>query len=59
MATQALARNGAKVYIVGRTAEKLDTVVETYGKDISGMPPLSITRPSHAEKSLVPSLIQI
>ena len=39
MATQALARNGAKVYIVGRTAEKLDTVVETYGKDISGMVP--------------------
>lgn len=36
MATQALAVNGAKVYIVGRTAEKLDTVAETYGKDIQG-----------------------
>ena len=36
MAAQALANNGAKVYIVGRTAEKLDRVVETYGKDISG-----------------------
>jgi hypothetical protein len=36
MATQALAVNGAKVYIVGRTEEKLETVAETYGKDIAG-----------------------
>jgi NAD(P)-dependent dehydrogenase (short-subunit alcohol dehydrogenase family) len=36
MATQALAVNGAKVYIVGRTKEKLDTVVKTYNKDIEG-----------------------
>jgi len=36
MAAQALANNGAKVYIVGRTAEKLERVVETYGKDIPG-----------------------
>jgi len=36
MATQALAVNGAKVYIVGRTKEKLDRVTETYGKDIAG-----------------------
>jgi NAD(P)-dependent dehydrogenase (short-subunit alcohol dehydrogenase family) len=36
MATQALAVNGAKVYITGRTKEKLDTVVKTYGKDIEG-----------------------
>ncbi|KAL4731060.1 hypothetical protein ACLX1H_000019 [Fusarium chlamydosporum] len=36
MATQALAVNGAKVYITGRTKEKLDRVVETYGKDIEG-----------------------
>jgi short-subunit dehydrogenase involved in D-alanine esterification of teichoic acids len=36
MAAQALAVNGAKVYIVGRTAEKLETVIETYGKDIAG-----------------------
>jgi NAD(P)-dependent dehydrogenase (short-subunit alcohol dehydrogenase family) len=36
MAAQALANNGAKVYIVGRTAEKLDRVIETYGKDVSG-----------------------
>lgn len=36
MATQALAANGAKVYITGRTKEKLDRVVETYNKDISG-----------------------
>lgn len=36
MITQALAVNGAKVYIVGRTKEKLDRVVQTYGKDIEG-----------------------
>ena len=36
MAAQALAVNGAKVYIVGRTAEKLDNVVKTYGQDIEG-----------------------
>ncbi|KEF54448.1 gluconate 5-dehydrogenase [Exophiala aquamarina CBS 119918] len=36
MATQALATNGAKVYIVGRTEEKLEKVAETYGKDIPG-----------------------
>jgi len=36
MATQALAVNGAKVYIVGRTEEKLDRVAETYGKEIAG-----------------------
>lgn len=33
MATQALAVNGAKVYIVGRTDEKLERVAELYGKD--------------------------
>jgi NADP-dependent 3-hydroxy acid dehydrogenase YdfG len=36
MATQALAVNGAKVYVVGRTEEKLETVAKTYGKDIPG-----------------------
>lgn len=36
MMTQALAVNGAKVYIVGRTGEKLDTVAKTYGQDIPG-----------------------
>lgn len=36
MATQALAVNGAKVYICGRTKEKLDRVAEIYGKDIAG-----------------------
>jgi len=36
MATQALAVNGAKVYIVGRTKEKLDTVVQRYGQNIAG-----------------------
>jgi len=36
MATQALAVNGAKVYIVGRTKEKLDTVVKEHGQNIAG-----------------------
>ena len=36
MAVQALAVNGAKVYITGRTEEKLDTVAQTYNKGISG-----------------------
>ncbi|KAK5999140.1 Rhamnolipids biosynthesis 3-oxoacyl-[acyl-carrier-protein] reductase [Cladobotryum mycophilum] len=36
MITQTLATNGAKVYITGRTQEKLDTVVSTYGNDIPG-----------------------
>jgi NAD(P)-dependent dehydrogenase (short-subunit alcohol dehydrogenase family) len=36
MATQALAVNGAKVYICGRTEEKLEKVADLYGKDISG-----------------------
>ena len=36
MATQALATNGAKVYIVGRTEEKLETVVKTHGQNITG-----------------------
>jgi len=36
MATQALAVNGAKVYIVGRTKEKLDAVVKQHGHNIAG-----------------------
>ena len=36
MATQALAINGAKVYIVGRTGEKPETVVRTHGQGIAG-----------------------
>lgn len=36
MATQALAVNGAKVYIVGRTAEKLESVVKHHGQNIAG-----------------------
>lgn len=36
MITQTLAVNGAKVYIVGRTEEKLQTVVDVHSKDISG-----------------------
>ncbi|PSK59254.1 Rhamnolipids biosynthesis 3-oxoacyl [Elsinoe australis] len=36
MATQAFAVNGAKVYIIGRTLEKLGTVAKEYSKGISG-----------------------
>jgi NAD(P)-dependent dehydrogenase (short-subunit alcohol dehydrogenase family) len=36
MIVQALAINGAKVYITGRTEEKLEKVSELYGKDIPG-----------------------
>lgn len=36
MITQTLAVNGAKVYIVGRTEEKLEKVVEVHGKGIAG-----------------------
>jgi len=36
MATQALAVNGAKVYIVGRTEEKLNAVVKSHGQGIAG-----------------------
>jgi len=36
MATQALAVNGAKVYITGRTAEKLENVVKHHGQNIPG-----------------------
>lgn len=36
MATQALAVNGAKVYIVGRTEEKLENVVKAHGHNIAG-----------------------
>lgn len=36
MITQTLAVNGAKVYIVGRTEEKLQRVVDVHGKGIAG-----------------------
>jgi len=36
MVTQSLAVNGAKVYITGRTSEKLERVAEIYGKGIPG-----------------------
>jgi len=36
MATQALAVNGAKVYIVGRTEEKLENVIKSHGENIAG-----------------------
>ncbi|KAK2007913.1 short chain dehydrogenase [Colletotrichum eremochloae] len=36
MATQALAANGARVYITSRNQEKLDNAAETYGKNAAG-----------------------
>ncbi|GJC85545.1 rhamnolipids biosynthesis 3-oxoacyl-[acyl-carrier-protein] reductase [Colletotrichum liriopes] len=36
MATQALAANGARVYITSRNREKLDNAVKTYGQNIAG-----------------------
>ncbi|KAL3462906.1 hypothetical protein BJX64DRAFT_299282 [Aspergillus heterothallicus] len=53
MATQALAKNGAKVYITGRTEEKLDRVAELYNKNITGeIIPLAadITKKEHIAK---------
>lgn len=48
MATQALAVNGAKVYIVGRREEKLERVAELYNKNVSGeiiaLPSTDLTR---------------
>ncbi|KAI0013843.1 hypothetical protein F4779DRAFT_561567 [Xylariaceae sp. FL0662B] len=40
MATQALVANGAKVYITGRTKEKLDRVVEQYSEGAGSIIPL-------------------
>lgn len=56
MATQALAVNGAKVYIVGRTAEKLDKVVSTYNKDIEGE--IIALTADVTDKSSVASLVE-
>lgn len=36
MAAQALAVNGAKVYLVGRTEMKLKTVLNFHGRNIAG-----------------------
>ncbi|KAI3550064.1 short chain dehydrogenase [Colletotrichum abscissum] len=36
MATQALASNGAKVYITSRNQSKLDNTVQTYGQNVPG-----------------------
>ncbi|KAE8379285.1 hypothetical protein BDV26DRAFT_280425 [Aspergillus bertholletiae] len=56
MATQALAVNGAKVYITGRTSEKLDRVAELYGKNIQGQI-IPITS-DITDKSSVDKLVQ-
>lgn len=57
MATQAFAVNGAKVYIIGRTKEKLDRVAEVYGKDVPVcLPPQypSDTRTDSLQGQIIP-----
>jgi NAD(P)-dependent dehydrogenase (short-subunit alcohol dehydrogenase family) len=41
MATQALVANGAKVYITGRTGEKLERVAEQYSQGSGSIIPLT------------------
>jgi NADP-dependent 3-hydroxy acid dehydrogenase YdfG len=41
MATQTLVANGAKVYITGRTGEKLDRVVEKYSQGEDSIIPIT------------------
>lgn len=53
MCAQALAVNGARVYLVGRTKEKLDKTISVHGKDIAGelIPMVAdITKKSELEK---------
>lgn len=57
MITQALAVNGAKVYIIGRTAEKLETVKKVHGQNIKGeIIPLQgdVTKKSEVEYAPLP-----
>jgi NAD(P)-dependent dehydrogenase (short-subunit alcohol dehydrogenase family) len=54
MITQALVANGAKVYITGRTGEKLDRVVETYSNGNDNIVPITADITSKEEiKKLV------
>ncbi|KAI1211988.1 uncharacterized protein F4807DRAFT_417146 [Annulohypoxylon truncatum] len=54
MATQALVANGAKVYITGRTKEKLDRVVELYSHGKDSIVPIAC---DVTDKSQIASLV--
>ncbi|KAK5626976.1 hypothetical protein RRF57_002691 [Xylaria bambusicola] len=57
MITQALVANGAKVYITGRTAEKLDRVVEIYSEGQDTIIPIQADIASKADiKKLVSTI---
>ncbi|KAI1779036.1 hypothetical protein F4818DRAFT_403163 [Hypoxylon cercidicola] len=55
MATQALVANGAKVYITGRTKEKLDRVVELYSQGKDSVVPI---RCDMSDKSQIANLVK-
>ncbi|KAH8660577.1 hypothetical protein BX600DRAFT_514168 [Xylariales sp. PMI_506] len=55
MATQALVANGAKVYITGRTTEKLERVVEQYSQGPDSIIPLQC---DVGDKSQIANLVQ-
>jgi NAD(P)-dependent dehydrogenase (short-subunit alcohol dehydrogenase family) len=55
MATQALVSNGAKVYITGRTGEKLDRVVEQYSQGKDSIIPLQCDM---GDKSQIANLVK-
>ena len=55
MATQALVANGAKVYITGRTKEKLDSVVQKYSEGDGSIIPIQC---DVADKSQIDSLVK-
>ncbi|ORY67484.1 uncharacterized protein BCR38DRAFT_427182 [Pseudomassariella vexata] len=55
MATQALVANGAKVYITGRTKEKLETVAQKYSQGSDSIIPLECDM---GDKSQIDSLVK-
>ena len=55
MATQTLVANGAKVYITGRTMEKLNKVVELYSQGKDSIIPLQCDM---GDKSQIASLVK-
>ena len=55
MATQALVANGAKVYITGRTKEKLDTVAEKYSEGSGSIIPIQC---DVSDKAQIASLVK-
>ncbi len=55
MATQALVANGARVYITGRTKEKLDTVARTYSEGSGSIIPIQC---DVTDKSQIANLVK-